>query len=219
MMNKTWYQRNSLSIVVTVLFILALVAQLYFGWLVNNAELDEEGARPLGIWNYARTGHFVAATFENFQSEFLQMFLYVVLTISLRQVGSAESKPLDGKAEVDRVPKPHPDAPGPVRQGGWRLYIYSHSLTIAFLLLFLISWSLHLYGSWRHFNELRRAAGERAASLRYFLREPHFWFETFQNWQSEFLSVASIVLLTIFLRQKGSPESKPVDAPHWQTGK
>lgn len=218
-MDQPFYKRNSLSIVIITLFIVALAAQFYFGWLVNNEELAKEGARGLSAWHYARSGHFIAATFENFQSEFLQMFLYVVLTIGLRQIGSAESKPLDKPTEVDRPAKSHPDAPRPVQRGGWRLRIYNHSLTIAFLLLFLLSWGMHLYGSLVHFNELRYAAGEPPASLSHFLLQPDFWFETFQNWQSEFLSVASIVLLTIFLRQKGSPESKPVDAPHWQTGK
>ncbi|KGE12564.1 DUF6766 family protein [Sphingobacterium deserti] len=218
-MKQTFYKRNSLSIVIISLFVLAWAAQFYFGWLVNNEELEKEGAKSLNAWSYARSGHFIAATFENFQSEFLQMFLYVVLTIGLRQIGSAESKPLAGKTEVDRPPRPHVHAPMPVNRGGWRLLLYSNSLTIAFLLLFLVSWSMHLYGSWQNVNDLRRAAGENPASLGHFLLEPDFWFETFQNWQSEFLSVASIVILTIFLRQKGSPESKPVDASHWQTGK
>lgn len=218
-MQKNFYQRNSLSIVFIILFIVALLAQFYFGWKKNNAELEEQGLIALPLEDYVLTGHFIAATFENFQSEFLQMMLYVVLTISLRQIGSAESKSLTEKEEVDREPTPHPDAPGPVKKGGWQLKLYEHSLTIAFALLFIFSWIMHLYGSYRNFNEEKIAQGDSTVAFGRFIQEPDFWFETFQNWQSEFLSVASIVLLTIFLRQKGSPESKPVDAPHLETGK
>ncbi|MBD1421511.1 DUF6766 family protein [Sphingobacterium chuzhouense] len=218
-MQRNFYQRNSLSIVFISLFVIALFAQFYFGWKKNNVELQEQGLSTLPLEDYVITGHFIAATFENFQSEFLQMMLYVVLTISLRQIGSAESKSLTEKEEVDREPIPHANAPGPVKKGGWQLKLYKHSLTIAFALLFIFSWTMHLYGSYRNFNEEQIIKGEPSVTLGHFIQEPDFWFETFQNWQSEFLSVASIVLLTIFLRQKGSPESKPVDAPHLETGK
>jgi hypothetical protein len=98
------------------------------------------------------SGHFIASTFENFQSEFLQMALYVVLTVFLRQIGSAESKKLDEKEEVDREPQASKNAPWPVRKGGWVLWLYSQSLSICFVLLFLISWWLHFYGSWEVHN-------------------------------------------------------------------
>ncbi len=147
------------------------------------------------------------------------MFLYVILTVKLRQIGSAESKSLDEKEEVDREPVPGPDAPWAVKKGGWILKVYSNSLAIVFSLLFFISWGLHLYGSWQDHNVEQLAKHKPADDIWAFLLEPTFWFETFQNWQSEFLSVFSIVFLTIFLRQKGSPESKPVDAPYLETGK
>ncbi|ODS80472.1 MAG: hypothetical protein ABS46_14095 [Cytophagaceae bacterium SCN 52-12] len=216
---KTFLYRNSLSVVFILFFLGAITAQAVFGWKQYVQDLAEEQAAPVGFADYLTSGHFISATFENFQSEFLQMFLYVVMTIFLRQVGSAESKDPDKMEEVDREPQPSPDAPGPVRAGGWRLAIYKHSLSIAFAFLFLISWSLHLFGSFRDFNEERIIKGQAALDLKAYLDEPRFWFETFQNWQSEFLSVASIVILTIFLRQQGSPESKPVDAPHAETGK
>ncbi|MBE8722460.1 DUF6766 family protein [Sphingobacterium pedocola] len=218
-MNKGFFYKNSLSIAFLTLFIIALAGQYYFGWKENNAELQEMGNEGLALLAYLKSGHFIAATFENFQSEFLQMMLYVVLTISLRQIGSAESKSLTEKEEVDRDPKPGPEAPALVNKGGWRLKLYQHSLTIAFALLFLISWGMHLYGSFEQFNHERIIKQELPLTLANFLQEPEFWFESFQNWQSEFLSVASIVILSIFLRQKGSPESKPVDAPHTETGK
>ncbi len=222
MKQKTQYSffyRNSLSIVFISFFIITLAAQTYFGWKELNEELIDEHVAPLNMIQYLSSGHFIEATFENFQSEFLQMALYVILTISLRQIGSAESKTLEGKEEVDREPQPKPDAPGPVKKGGWRLKVYQHSLSIAFVLLFLISWVIHLVGSFKQYNTEQVIKNKETISLGKFLAEPEFWFETFQNWQSEFLSVASIVILSIFLRQKGSPESKPVDAPHMETGK
>lgn len=147
------------------------------------------------------------------------MALYVVLTVGLRQQGSAESKRLEGKEEVDREPMPSADAPWPVRRGGWILKLYSNSLSITFSALFFVSWALHFYGSWQEFNVEQALDGREKIDMISYLSEPVFWFETFQNWQSEFLSVASIVIFTIYLRQKGSPESKPVDAPHSETGK
>lgn len=215
----SFFYRNSLTIVFMTLFFCTLAAQALTGWKEHNQELLEEGGRQLGFVSYLESGHFISATFENFQSEFLQMALYVVLTVCLRQIGSAESKSLDEKEEVDREPKVHPDAPWPVKKGGWVLKIYEHSLSICFFLLFLLSWGAHLYGSWRDYNAEQVLMHKSAVGLKEFLGEPVFWFETFQNWQSEFLSVASIVFLTIFLRQKSSPESKPVDAPHMETGK
>jgi hypothetical protein len=120
---------------------------------------------------------------------------------------------------VDREPKPSPEAPWAVRKGGWILKIYSNSLSICFAILFLASWAMHLYGSWQNHNVEQLIKGLPKESVSEYLSQAEFWFETFQNWQSEFLSVASIVFLTIYLRQKGSPESKPVDAPDMETGK
>ncbi|RZK52214.1 MAG: hypothetical protein EOO91_19740 [Pedobacter sp.] len=161
----------------------------------------------------------MSATFENFESEFLQMALYVLLTVKLRQLGSAESKKLNEKEEVDREPKTSQDAPWAVKKGGWILKIYQNSLSICFLILFLVSWYLHFYGSWQDYNVEQAIKNLPKESMIKYICNANFWFETFQNWQSEFLSVASIVFLTIYLRQKGSPESKPVDAPDMETGK
>lgn len=217
---KSFFYRNSLSIVFIALFIIAMLAQAFFGWKEHNQELSELKAPEISFATYLQSGHFLSATFENFQSEFLQMALYVILTVSLRQIGSAESKDISKPEEVDRLPDPtRSDAPRPVKEGGWRLKLYQNSLSIAFIILFLLSWAGHLYGSYRDFNQEQALKHLPAKSLVEFLGEPLFWFETFQNWQSEFLSVASIVVLTIFLRQKGSPESKPVDAAHMETGK
>jgi hypothetical protein len=218
-MQRSFLYRNGLSLVFVSLFIITLAAQAFTGWKTYNSELRQEGVEELTLNAYLFTGHFISATFENFQSEFLQMALYVLLTVGLRQRGSAESKSLDEKEDVDRDPVPSEDAPWPVKKGGWILSLYSNSLSVTFFILFFISWGLHFYGSWRDHNAHQIIKGLPADDLAAYLVEPDFWFETFQNWQSEFLSVLSIVVLTIFLRQKGSPESKPVDAPHLKTGK
>ena len=213
-----WY-RNSLTIVFTTLFVITLIAQAFTGFHVHNQELQEAHHASINFSTYLRSGHFISATFENFESEFLQMALYVILTIKLRQIGSAESKSLAQPEEVDRTPQKGKDAPWPVNKGGWVLKIYQNSLSICFITLFLISWYLHFYGSWQDHNVEQQIKNLPKISMLEFIGAAGFWFETFQNWQSEFLSVASIVFFTIFLRQKGSPESKPVDAANLDTGK
>jgi hypothetical protein len=217
---KHWFlYRNGLSIVLIVLMLVFLVAQFITGMAEKNEERAEKGGQaPLTVMEYFQSGHFIQATFENWESEFLQMAIYVLLTVSLRQKGSAESKKLDEEEEVDREPKPSPDAPWPVRKGGIWLAIYKNSLSLAFAILFLLSFLLHLYGSLKDKNEENQEKGYPTLTLGEYIKESRFWFESFQNWQSEFLAVASIVLLSIWLRQKGSPESKPVDAPHDETG-
>jgi hypothetical protein len=215
----TFLRRNGLTLFFLTIFIITLAAQALTGWKENNQEIIQKGGAAVAFLAYLHSGHFISATFENFQSEFLQMGLYVLVTAGLKQQGSAESKSLDEKEDVDREPRATADAPWPVKKGGWILSLYSSSLSICFFLLFIISWALHLYGSWIDHNEQQILIHQPVDTLISFLTEPTFWFETFQNWQSEFISIVSIVFLTIYLRQKGSPESKPVDAPHMQTGK
>ncbi|MFD0941490.1 DUF6766 family protein [Pedobacter boryungensis] len=217
--SHSYFYRNSLTIVFTTLFLITLFAQAITGWHQNNTEMQELGASALSFKTYLFSGHFISATFENFESEFLQMALYVLLTIGLRQKGSAESKKIGELEDVDREPKPGKNAPWPVKKGGWILKLYSMSLSICFAILFLFSWAMHFYGSLESHNAEQVAKHLPLDNMLSYLGQSEFWFETFQNWQSEFLSVASIVFLTIYLRQKGSPESKPVDAPHMETGK
>ena len=217
---RNFLYKNSLSLVFIALFFIAMFAQAFFGWKEHNQEMSELKGQALSFLAYLGSGHFFSSTFENFQSEFLQMAMYVMLTVSLRQIGSAESKDIVKPEEVDREPDPEKaNVPGPVKKGGWRLKLYQNSLSLSFVILFLVSWVGHLYGSFKNYNleqSLKHLPGKHLGE---FLKEPLFWFETFQNWQSEFLSIAAIVILTIFLRQKGSPESKPVDAAHMETGK
>lgn len=208
--------RNGLSLVFLLLFLIALVAEALMGWKAHSEEFQNEHARALALSAFLSTGHFVSSTFKNFQSELFQMALYLVLIVGLRQQGSAESKNPDGPEEVYRGPVVGKGAIGPVKKEGWLLKLYNYSLSIAFVFLFFVSWGFHLCNRWVDHNDEQHLQGKGAESLFACIGEPNFWFETFQNWQSELLSVPSIVLPTIFLRQKGSPESKPVDAPHME---
>jgi len=217
MPKKSFFYRNSLSIVLLALMLLSLTGQFFMGWKTLNKDLAEEGGSMLSLGAYVRSGHFIQATFENWESEFLQMMLYVVLTVSLRQKGSSESKSLEEKEDVDREPKAHANAPWPVKKGGVWLSIYKHSLSLAFAVLFILSFTMHFYGSMKEFNEEQIVKKEPTVTALQYISESRFWFESFQNWQSEFLAVASLVILSIWLREKGSPESKPVDMAHDET--
>ena len=219
-----FFHEHGLSIVWLGLFFTAfMLGQTIFGQLEYNDDQREHGRPEVAFIEYLGTPHFMEATFENWESEFLQMFLFVTLTIFLYQKGSAESKKLYQKEAVDRDPrnsKNKEDAPWPVRRGGVILRIYENSLSLAFLILFLACFILHAASGARNYNEEQRDhGGTRQVTTLQYLGTARFWFESFQNWQSEFLAVGSMVLLSIWLRQRGSPESKPVDAPHEQTGK
>lgn len=217
-MKKIIYH-NSLSIVFILLFVGAFVGQIFFGIKEYNKDLVENGGHIVTLSEYFASGHFLEGTFENWESEFLQMGLFVWFTIFLRQKGSSESKKCEGEEEVDREPSPNrKDAPWPVKKGGFWLQLYKNSLTISLFLLFIASFILHLYGSLKDENTMNILKGKATISLGEYLQESRFWFESFQNWQSEFLSVFAIIVLSIFLRQKGSSQSKPVDAPHSETG-
>jgi hypothetical protein len=217
-------RENGLSIVWLGMFFVTLIfGQTVFGHREYNSDQREHGQPEVSYAEYLSTPHFLEATMENWESEFLQMFLFVALTAFLYQKGSAESKKLDEEEPVDRDPrlsKNKKDAPWPVRKGGVILTLYEYSLSLAFLLLFLICFFLHAAGGAREYNQDQREHGatEQVSTLGY-MATSRFWFESLQNWQSEFLAVGSMVVLSIWLRQRGSPESKPVDSPHSETGK
>ena len=217
---KKVLRNNGLSISFAVLFLISLVGQVFNGLKEHNKEMKDEGGPQVSLVQYFSTGHFLQSTFENWESEFLQMGLFVVLSIFLYQKGSSESKdPEKGEEEVDKEPNARKkNVPWPVKQGGVILSIYKHSLTIALFVLFLLSFLLHWYGSLKDFNQEQMLKGQSPESAFEYLSNSRLWFESFQNWQSEFLSVFAIIALSIFLRQKGSPQSKPVDAPHMETG-
>jgi hypothetical protein len=216
---KKFFRNNGLSIAFFVLFLLTLFGQALTGLKEYNQEMLEEGGRQLSLAGYLTSGHFLEATFENWESEFLQMALFVVLTIFLYQKGSSESKDPDkGNKEVDREPdRRRKDAPWPVRKGGWALAVYKHSLFIALILIFVLSFVLHWYGSLKDYNYEQILKGLPTETALHYLGSSRLWFESFQNWESEMLSVFAIITFSIFLRQKGSPQSKPVDAPYSET--
>jgi hypothetical protein len=212
-------RENSLTLVMTLLFVLALAGQTLTGWCVYNDGQQEHGSGAVSLPAYLTTAHFGEAVFENWESEFLQMGLFVVFTVWLRQKGSPESKSIEGKEEVDRSPDPRrTGAPWPVRAGGIAAKVYANSLSMALLGLFVVSFALHVYtGAARSSEEERAHAGDEVTAIAY-LATPQLWFESFQNWQSEFMSIGALVVLSIFLRQRGSSESKAVDAPVRETG-
>jgi len=210
---------NGLSIVFLILFFACLIGQIITGLHEHNEQLKEYGSAPLSFFSYLESGHFLQATFENFESEFLQMALYVVLTIFLYQKGSSESKDPDKEEPVDEEPDPtKKDAPWPVRKGGIYLWIYKKSLFIVLMILFLLSLFMHFKGSLLDYNTEQQLKHLPTLKPIEFIQESRFWFESFQNWQSEFLSIFTIVILSIFLRQHGSPQSKPINEPDSKTG-
>jgi hypothetical protein len=219
---RRFWRDNGLSITLLVLFLASIGGQALAGHRTENEDRRDHGQAPEPFVAYVTGGQFVEAVFENWESEFLQMAVYVMLTAWLFQRGSAESKDPDVRAPQDEDPRNHagdPDAPRAVREGGWRLALYENSLALAFGALFLASIALHAAGGARAFSEELLLHGEPAVGVLDYVRSSRFWFESLQNWQSEFLAVFTIVVLSIVLRQRGSPQSKPVHAPHRETGK
>ena len=216
------FKTNGLSIVLIALFLLSMGGQAVAGWKAHNQDQLDHGRDPIGFSSYLGSGHFLEATGENWESEFLQMSLFVLLTTFLYQKGSAESKHPYAVESVDLDPRRFsgdPEAPWPVRRGGWILRLYEHSLGLAFVILFVVSLWIHAAGGLLEYNEERLEHGQQEAALTEYIRSSQFWFESFQNWQSEFLSLAAMVVGTIFLRQRGSAESKPVHSSHTDTGR
>ena len=218
---RTWLRDRGLLLVNLALFAVFFAGMVLTGVQTYNAEQAEHGDDVVSLLGYLGTGEFAEATFENWESEFLQMGMYVVLTVYLFQRGSSESKPPEGGADQDEDPREHADdpaAPWPVRRGGWVLKAYEHSLAGLFFALFLGSWLLHAVGGARAYSEEELAHGGSPVTVAEYVTTSQFWFESFQNWQSEFLAVAAIVGASVYLRERGSPESKPVAAPHDDTG-
>ena len=219
---RRFLHNNGLSLTLFFLFIISITGQYLTGWLARNEEFAEHDWPPISAAEYIKDSDFASAVFENWESEFLQMAVYVLLTAWLLQKGSPESKPMEGTEEVDQDPRDRrsdPHAPWPVRHGGpIVLWLYENSLSLAMLGLFVVSFILHAIGSLRRANVDAAMHGAPPGGLLEHFMGARFWFESLQNWQSEFLSTGMLVLLGIVLRQRGSPESKPVAAPHSRTG-
>jgi hypothetical protein len=220
---RRFLRHNSLSLFFGVLFLGALVGQAVAGWYQLNDELDAEQLGHLSFWRYVSSADFAVDVAENWQSEFLQFWLYLMATVWLLQRGSPESKELDkAGAESDKDQKvgEHAvkDSPAWAKAGGWRTRIYSSSLAIVMGLLFLGSWLVQSVAGWAAYNETRLQQLRDPIGWGSYLTHSDFWARTLQNWQSEFLAVGTMAVLAIYLRQRGSPESKPVGEPHTSTG-
>jgi hypothetical protein len=205
-----WVRDNGLTLVLMALFLGSFLGQLFSGHAVDSQERLEEGAQALSLTAYLGSGAFLSSVFENWESEFLQMWAYVMLTAYLFQRGSPESRDPD-----DKETRPG-EAPGAIRT--LMQLVHAHSLGLALLFLFIASFALHWINSARHAAEQAVEKGLQAPGVFDYLGDPQLWFESFQNWQSEFLSTAVLVVLGIFLRERLSPESKAVGDPNAKTG-
>jgi hypothetical protein len=214
---------NGLSLFFGAIFVAAVVGQAVSGVALFNEEQRGAGLDPITIGEYVTTSAFAVDVTENWQSEFLQFLLYVVATVFFLQRGSPESKPLDDagrESDEEQKVAEHatPDSPAWARVRGWRLRLYSRSLSLVMGTIFVLSWlAQSITGSVAYSEEQMRDLQDPVTWTEY-LQLPDFWSRTFQNWQSEFLAVAAMVILSIYLRERGSPESKPVGTPHTATG-
>ena len=221
-MKRSPLRDNSLSIVFGVLLLVTLAAQALVGLAGYNEAARTAGLAEIDLWRYVTSSSFAVDVAENWQSEYLQFTLYILLTVWLVQRGSSESKPPEkagpGGDQEERVGRfMEPDSPTAVKRGGWRAGIYSTSLTVMMGSIFLLSWTAQAVTGRIAFNEERLRDLLDPLPLASYVLSPDFWGRTFQNWQSELLAVGSMAIFAVFLRQRGSPESKPVGAPHEET--
>jgi hypothetical protein len=214
---------HSLSLFFLAIFLATLVAQALVGHDLHNQEALSHGGHQMSLWRYVTSSDFGNAVMENWQSEYLQFTLFMLATVWLLQRGSPESKEpgkegREGEREQKLGRHSSPKSPLWARTGGLRTAIYSNSLLIAMALIFLGSWFAQSVTGWTEYNADQVAHGEAKLSWLQFVGSSYFWEQTLQNWQSEFLAVGSFAVLAVYLRQRGSPESKPVGAPHDATG-
>ena len=220
---RTFLRHNSLSLFFGLLFLLTLAGQSVAGWHQFNALQVAEHLDTLSWTAYVASSDFAVDVAENWQSEFLQFWVYLMATVWLLQKGSPESKELDktGK-ESDEEQKvgahAEADSPAWAKAGGWRTTVYSSSLAIVMGAIFLGSWLVQSVAGWAAFNESRLQQLQDPLSWSGYLGNADFWARTLQNWQSEFLAVGTLAVLAIYLRQRGSSQSKPVGEPHASTG-
>ena len=222
-MRRRFLQRNSLSLFFLGIFALTIVVQSIVGLHDYNEEQSAHDLDKLGWWRYVRSSAFGVAVLENWQSEWLQFFLFILATVWLLQEGSPESKELD-KAGLESDDEQRVgsaaerNSPRWAKVGGAVTRLYENSLLLAFGAIFVASWFAQSVTGWTEYNDEQEAHGEPTVSWSLYLTRPDFWERTLQNWQSEFLAVASIVVFSIWLRQRGSAQSKPVGEPHASTG-
>ena len=218
---RTWLRDHGLLLVNLAIFIGTFCGMAAAGLAVYNDEQLAHGSGTVDLLTYLTTGEYIEAVFENWESEFLQMGMYVVLTVFLFHKGSSESKPIGTEAPQDQDPRTvrkTSSTPWPVRRGGLALVLYENSLAILFALLFIAAFALHAVGGAQAYTEEQAQHGQPGATPLEYIGTSQFWFESLQNWQSEFMVVALIIGASVFLRQRGSSQSKPVAAPHTETG-
>jgi membrane protein implicated in regulation of membrane protease activity len=213
---------NSLTIGFLLLFFGALIAQAIAGHAAFNADQLSHGGQDISLWSYVVSASYGAAVLENWQSEYLQFTLYILLTVWLIQRGSPESKEpgkAGGESDKEQQLGPHaePDSPTFARSRGFASSVYSNSLVAVMGFIWLCSWLGQSLTGWTEFSDQRMEHLQTPLTWTQYLGSPDFWERTFQNWQSEFLAVASMSILAVYLRQRGSPESKPVGASHEAT--
>jgi hypothetical protein len=214
---------NGLSVFFLTIFMATLVGESFLGQHAHNAEELAHGGQPLSWLDYVLSPSFGSAVLENWQSEFLQFTLFILATVWLVQKGSNESKPLEDAGletkEKQKIGRHAPqNAPRWATYDDWRTRLYENSLVLVMGTIFLATWAGQSLNNWREFNASQREHDEAAISWGSYVVRADFWEKTLQNWQSEFLAVGTMVVFTIYLRQRGSPESKPVGAPHEETG-
>lgn len=216
---RSFLRDNSLSLVFGGLLLLTLVGQSLWGVAHYNEQARTAGLQEISLWRYVTSSGFAVDVAENWQSEFLQFVLYIGLTVWLVQRGSSESKkPGDEGRESDEEQMvgafATSDSPAWARVGGWRTRLYSHSLIIVMATVFVLSWTAQALAGRVADNEERLRDRLDPQGLGAYLVSPDFWGRTLQNWQSELLAIGTMAVFAIYLRERGSPESKEVGAPH-----
>ena len=219
---RRWLFENSLSVFFFAIFLLSLFAQSLAGVRVYNEEQLTHHGETISWVRYLWSSHFSGNVMENWQSEFLQFTTFIVATVWLVQKGSNESKELDSvglESDEKQQVGAHATSRSPrwARADGWRRRVYENSLLIVMLALFLGSWFAQSLGNWTEYNSEQTEHGEQVVTWSTYVMRADFWDRTLQNWQSEFLAVGTMAVFTIYLRQRGSPESKPVGSAHETT--
>jgi Domain of unknown function (DUF6766) len=214
---------HSLSLFFLVIFLAALVGQAIAGHALHNNDALSHHGETMSFWRYIRSSDFGNSVMENWQSEYLQFMLFMLATIWLIERGSPESKEpgkegLESEKEQRIGRHAAEESPDWAKPRGIRTAVYSNSLLIVMSIIFFGSWFAQSVTGWTEFNAEQTDHHEQTVSWIGYLGSADFWEATLQNWQSEFLAVGSFVAITVFLRQRGSPESKPVGAPHDATG-
>jgi hypothetical protein len=220
---RRFLRNNGLTLGFGVAFLLALAGQAITGHADFNNQLATDGLAPLSLGRYVTSSAFAVDVAENWQSEYLQFFLYILATVWLVQQGSPESKKTDETGtESDERQKigrhAEPDSPKWARTGGWRQALFSRSLGLVMGVLFVLSLLAQSIAGVAAYDEEQLRQLQAPISWAQYLTCADFWNRTLQNWQSEFLAVASMAILSVYLRQRGSPESKPVGSSHTSTG-